>query len=41
MKKTNRFARMLIVFGVKRFLLYLAFVMLFATLTGLTVNGIV
>ncbi len=39
--KITNLGALKIVFGVKRFLLYLAFVMLFATLTGLTVNGIV
>jgi uncharacterized membrane protein YraQ (UPF0718 family) len=39
--KITNLGALKIVFGVKRFLLYLAFVMLFAFLTGLTVNGIV
>ncbi|MCR5681478.1 MAG: permease [Clostridiales bacterium] len=39
--KITNLGALRIVFGVKRFLLYLAFVMLFAFLTGLTVNGIV
>ena len=39
--KITNLGALKIVFGVKRFLLYLAFVMLFATLTGLTLNGIV
>lgn len=38
--KITNLGALKIVFGVKRFLLYLAFVMLFAFLTGLTVNGI-
>ena len=39
--KITNLGALKIVFGVKRFLLYLAFVMLFAFLTGLTVNGVV
>ena len=38
--KITNLGALKIVFGVKRFLLYLAFVMLFAFCTGLTVNGV-